>query len=56
VSGPRRRPLLRAHLGSHSNIIFGLGSGLGGPVGGFANDKLGWRSAFMREPHWLPDL
>ncbi|CEH19501.1 Predicted transporter (major facilitator superfamily) [Ceraceosorus bombacis] len=29
-----------------TNIIFGLGSGLGGPIGGLANDKLGWRAAF----------
>lgn len=29
-----------------TNIVFGLGSGLGGPVGGFCNDLLGWRNAF----------
>lgn len=30
-----------------TNILFGLGAGLGGPLGGFLNDQLGWRSAFL---------
>ncbi|UZJ51579.1 hypothetical protein CBS101457_000899 [Exobasidium rhododendri] len=30
-----------------TNIIYGLGSGLGGPVGGFLNDTWGWRNAFL---------
>ncbi|OAX42903.1 vacuolar amino acid permease [Rhizopogon vinicolor AM-OR11-026] len=30
-----------------TNILFGLGAGLGGPVGGWVNDKLGWRAAFL---------
>ncbi|KAI5807406.1 major facilitator superfamily domain-containing protein [Peziza echinospora] len=30
-----------------SNIIFGTGSGLGGLFGGFINDTLGWRWAFI---------
>lgn len=27
--------------------IYGLGAGLGGPLGGFINDRLGWRWAFL---------
>ncbi|KAJ8595338.1 vacuolar amino acid permease [Rhizopogon salebrosus TDB-379] len=30
-----------------TNILFGLGAGLGGPVGGWVNDTLGWRAAFL---------
>ncbi|KAI0637813.1 vacuolar amino acid permease [Trametes polyzona] len=30
-----------------TNILFGLGAGLGGPLGGWLNDVLGWRSAFL---------
>ncbi|KAF8510277.1 major facilitator superfamily domain-containing protein [Gautieria morchelliformis] len=30
-----------------ANILFGLGSGLGGPVGGWINDTIGWRWAFL---------
>ncbi|KAH9853757.1 MFS general substrate transporter [Lenzites betulinus] len=30
-----------------TNILFGLGAGLGGPLGGWMNDVLGWRSAFL---------
>lgn len=30
-----------------SNIMFGLGSGIGGPLGGWMNDTFGWRSAFL---------
>ncbi|KAH9844047.1 vacuolar amino acid permease [Rhodofomes roseus] len=30
-----------------TNILFGLGAGLGGPLGGFLNDTFGWRSAFL---------
>ena len=26
---------------------FGAGSGLGGPLGGFISDRLGWRTAFI---------
>ncbi|KZT26988.1 vacuolar amino acid permease [Neolentinus lepideus HHB14362 ss-1] len=29
------------------NILFGLGAGLGGPLGGWLNDAFGWRSAFI---------
>ncbi|KAI0939480.1 hypothetical protein AcV5_000887 [Taiwanofungus camphoratus] len=30
-----------------TNILFGLGAGLGGPLGGWLNDSFGWRSAFL---------
>ncbi len=30
----------------YGNIMFGLGSGLGAPLGGIINDHLGWRWAF----------
>ncbi|KAI0079648.1 vacuolar amino acid permease [Panus rudis PR-1116 ss-1] len=30
-----------------TNILFGLGAGLGGPLGGWMNDTWGWRSAFL---------
>jgi MFS family permease len=29
-----------------ANICFGVGSGIGGPVGGWINDTVGWRAAF----------
>ncbi|KAH9999404.1 major facilitator superfamily domain-containing protein [Russula vinacea] len=30
-----------------ANIMFGLGAGIGGPVGGWMNDTFGWRYAFL---------
>ncbi|KZV75457.1 vacuolar amino acid permease [Peniophora sp. CONT] len=30
-----------------ANILFGLGGGAGGPLGGWLNDAFGWRSAFL---------
>ncbi|EIN10661.1 vacuolar amino acid permease [Punctularia strigosozonata HHB-11173 SS5] len=30
-----------------ANILFGLGAGLGGPLGGWMNDAFGWRAAFL---------
>lgn len=30
-----------------ANILFGLGAGIGGPLGGWLNDTFGWRSAFL---------
>jgi len=30
-----------------ANLWFGAGSGLGGPLGGFISDRLGWRIAFF---------
>lgn len=32
-----------------ANLLYGLGAGLGGPVGGWANDKFGWRYAFYMQ-------
>lgn len=37
----------RGLLQGLTNIIFGLGAGLGGPIGGWMNDTLGWRRAFL---------
>ncbi|KAF8803697.1 vacuolar amino acid permease [Phlegmacium glaucopus] len=36
-----------------ANILFGLGSGLGGPLGGWVNDKFGWRVAFYMQAPML---
>ncbi|KAG8716677.1 hypothetical protein FRC09_015379 [Ceratobasidium sp. 395] len=30
-----------------ANIVFGLGTGIGGPLGGWINDTFGWRFAFL---------
>ncbi|ESK97591.1 vacuolar amino acid permease [Moniliophthora roreri MCA 2997] len=30
-----------------ANILFGLGAGIGGPLGGWINDNFGWQSAFF---------
>jgi len=30
-----------------ANIMFGLGAGIGGPLGGWINDSFGWRYAFL---------
>ncbi|KAL0070912.1 hypothetical protein AAF712_002133 [Marasmius tenuissimus] len=30
-----------------ANILYGLGAGLGGPLGGWINDIFGWKSAFF---------
>ncbi|KAI9510420.1 MFS general substrate transporter [Russula earlei] len=30
-----------------ANIMFGLGAGIGGPLGGWMNDAFGWRYAFL---------
>ncbi|KAF8914097.1 vacuolar amino acid permease [Gymnopilus junonius] len=32
-----------------ANILFGLGAGAGGPLGGWVNDTFGWRSAFYMQ-------
>ncbi|KAF6762869.1 vacuolar amino acid permease [Ephemerocybe angulata] len=29
-----------------ANVLYGVGAGMGGPVGGYINDKFGWRVAF----------
>jgi len=36
-----------------ANILFGLGSGMGGPLGGWVNDKFGWRTAFYMQAPML---
>ena len=38
----RRRGLWQGSL----NIFFGIGSSIGGPLGGLINDRIGWRLAF----------
>ncbi|KAN0060279.1 hypothetical protein ACQY0O_007608 [Thecaphora frezii] len=43
----------RGLLQGLTNIIFGLGSGLGGPIGGWMNDTLGWRRAFLLQLPFL---
>ncbi|KIK65443.1 hypothetical protein GYMLUDRAFT_70555 [Collybiopsis luxurians FD-317 M1] len=30
-----------------ANILFGLGAGIGGPIGGWINDTFGWQAAFL---------
>ncbi|KAF5393868.1 hypothetical protein D9757_000184 [Collybiopsis confluens] len=30
-----------------ANILFGLGAGIGGPIGGWINDIFGWQAAFI---------
>ncbi|KAF8076211.1 vacuolar amino acid permease [Lyophyllum atratum] len=32
-----------------ANILYGLGAGLGGPLGGWVNDMFGWRAAFYMQ-------
>ncbi|PFH52884.1 hypothetical protein AMATHDRAFT_1920 [Amanita thiersii Skay4041] len=32
-----------------ANILYGLGAGLGGPIGGWVNDNFGWRTAFQMQ-------
>lgn len=39
----KNRGLLQGAL----NVLWGLGSGLGGPIGGWMNDHIGWRNAFL---------
>ncbi|KAH7887923.1 vacuolar amino acid permease [Phlebopus sp. FC_14] len=36
-----------------ANVLFGLGAGLGGPVGGWINDTWGWRAAFLAQAPFL---
>ncbi|KAL7420640.1 hypothetical protein Q5752_004591 [Cryptotrichosporon argae] len=37
----------------YGNILFGLGSGFGAPIGGLISDKLGWRWAFYLQVPFL---
>lgn len=46
---PLRRRGLWQGLG---NVIFGTGSGIGGFLGGWINDTLGWRAAFFIQIPW----
>ncbi|KAL9712790.1 hypothetical protein Ac2012v2_004027 [Leucoagaricus gongylophorus] len=32
-----------------ANVLFGLGAGLGGPLGGWVHDTFGWRTAFFMQ-------
>lgn len=52
LTGPSRT-LARLTGSSTANLWFGAGSGLGGPLGGFISDRLGWRTAFLGEFHPL---
>ncbi|KAF7331947.1 Multidrug resistance protein fnx1 [Mycena kentingensis (nom. inval.)] len=36
-----------------ANILYGLGAGLGGPLGGWINDRFGWRAAFYLQGPFL---
>ncbi|WVN86783.1 protein-L-isoaspartate O-methyltransferase [Cryptococcus depauperatus CBS 7841] len=33
----------------YANLLYGLGAALGGPVGGWISDRLGWRAAFYMQ-------
>ncbi|KAM0753200.1 MFS general substrate transporter [Meredithblackwellia eburnea MCA 4105] len=37
----------RGYIQGVSNLFFGAGGGLGGPVGGFISDRIGWRYSFL---------
>jgi MFS family permease len=43
----------RGLLQGYSNILFGLGGALGGPLGGWISDRLGWRTAFGAQVPFL---
>jgi MFS family permease len=45
----RRRGMFQGY----ANIFFGLGAALGGPVGGWISDTIGWRGAFWVQPPLL---
>lgn len=45
----RRRGMYQGY----ANIFFGLGAALGGPVGGWISDTIGWRGAFWVQPPFL---
>ncbi|KAK4056724.1 hypothetical protein OIO90_002276 [Microbotryomycetes sp. JL221] len=36
-----------AGMGGGANLFYGLGAGLGGPVGGLISDNISWRAAFL---------
>jgi hypothetical protein len=35
-------PFVNLHYADTAPSLFGLGAGLGGPLGGFMNDHFGW--------------
>ncbi|CAK5275720.1 unnamed protein product [Mycena citricolor] len=39
--------MARTLAGMGGGGLYGLGAGIGGPLGGWVNDKFGWRSAFL---------
>lgn len=45
----RRRGMFQGY----ANIFFGLGAAMGGPVGGWISDTIGWRGAFWVQPPFL---
>lgn len=45
----RRRGMYQGY----ANIFFGAGAALGGPVGGWISDTIGWRGAFWVQPPFL---
>ena len=45
----RRRGMFQGY----ANIFFGLGAAMGGPVGGWISDTIGWRGAFWVQPPLL---
>ncbi|KDQ16463.1 hypothetical protein BOTBODRAFT_129843 [Botryobasidium botryosum FD-172 SS1] len=47
---PLRKRGLYQGLG---NIMYGMGAGLGGPLGGLVNDHFGWRMAFLIQVPFL---
>ncbi|KAG6890904.1 hypothetical protein C0995_000861 [Termitomyces sp. Mi166 len=45
----------RAVAGMGGGGLYGLGAGLGGPLGGWVNDTFGWRAAFYMQVHFISE-